>query len=98
MCPEDEIPPFEAGTTPGTMNNQELKESDPLQWNSFRRRITYTCPIGFVIERPGFNMEQQDPIPPRQESFEVECGKFSKWEPRPIDGGTYMPFCIRKKY
>ena len=57
----------------------------------------YTCPVGFVIERPAEQYgEQQDPIPPGQETFEVECGKFGRWEPRPYDDGTYMPYCIRK--
>ena len=96
FCPEEEIPTFVTGTEAGTTNYLRLKEEDPKNWNSFRRRITYTCPVGFVLERPNIFAEQQDPISPLQEEFEVECGKFAKWEPKPIDGGDYMPYCIRK--
>ena len=96
-CPEDEIPLFKNSTEAGTTNYLELKISNPEDWNSFRKRIMYTCPVGFVIERPAGQFgEQQDPIPPGQETFEVECGKFGRWEPRPYDDGTYMPYCIRK--
>ena len=97
FCPEDEIPPFKEGTQAGTINNEELKKADPEYWNKFLRRLTYTCPVGYVIERPnGDYSEQQDPVPLELETFEVECAANAVWTPRPKDGGNYMPSCIRK--
>ena len=63
----------------------------------YKKRITYTCPVGYVIEKPGniYN-EQPDPIPEELETFEVECAANAVWTPRPKDGGNYMPYCIRK--
>ena len=98
FCPEDEVPPFKENTQAGTTNYEELKEADPVYWTKYQRRITYTCPVGYVIERPnGDYSEQQDPIPKEQESFEVECAANAVWTPRPKDGGSYMPSCIRNK-
>ena len=97
FCPEDEIPPFKENTQTGTINNEELKKADPEYWNKFQRRLTYTCPVGYVIERPnGDYSEQQDPVPLELETFEVECAANAVWTPRPKDGGNYMPSCIRK--
>ena len=76
FCDEDKIPPFVNGTEPGTIDWEEKKAGNPERWNAFQSRLTYTCPIGFVIEVPGGrHNEQQDPIPVEQESFEV--GKFT---------------------
>ena len=74
-----------------------MKAADPDYWNMYQRRITYTCPSGYVIEKPGgrYN-EQPDPIPEELETFEVECASNAAWTPRPKDGGNYMPHCIRK--
>ena len=97
VCDEKEIPPFISGTVVGTIDVEAKKEADPESWNTFERRLTYTCPIGYVVERSGGDYsEQQDPIPEDQESFEVECAADSAWTPRPIQGGTIMPECIRK--
>ena len=72
FCDEDKIPPFVNGTEPGTIDWEEKKAGNPKRWNAFQSRLTYTCPIGFVIEVPGGRHdEQQDPIPVDQESFEV---------------------------
>ena len=72
-------------------------EDDPQLWNSFEKRLVYTCPVGFVIEQPGgMDSEQPDPIPVEQESFEVECAADARWTPRPLHGGTIMPACIRE--
>ena len=68
------MPQFKVGTQAGTTNYLELKEADPKYWNSYERRITYTCPLGFVIEVPGGNYaEQPDPISKDLQTFEVEC-------------------------
>ena len=76
FCDEDKIPPFVNGTEPGTIDWEDKKAGNPERWNAFQSRLTYTCPIGFVIEVPGGrHNEQQDPIPVEQESFEV--GKFT---------------------
>ena len=97
FCPEEEVPTFKDGTVAGTTNYLELKAADPDYWNKYKRRITYTCPVGYVIEKPGHRYnEQPDPIPPELETFEVECAANAAWTPRPKDGGTYMPYCIRK--
>ena len=91
------MPQFKVGTQAGTTNYLELKEADPKYWNSYERRITYTCPLGFVIEVPGGNYaEQPDPISKDLQTFEVECAANAAWTPRPLDGGDYMPSCIRK--
>ena len=97
FCPEEEVPKFKEGTVAGTTNYLELKSADPKYWNKYKSRITYTCPVGYVIEKPGnrYN-EQPDPIPEELETFEVECAANAAWTPRPKDGGTYMPYCIRK--
>ena len=58
----------------GTKNYSELKAADPDYWNSYKRRITYTCPLGYVIEKPNYNNEQPDPIPEELETFEVNFG------------------------
>ena len=72
FCDEDKIPSFVNGTEPGTIDWEEKKAGDPERWNAFQSRLTYTCPVGFVIEVPGGrHNEQQDPIPVEQESFEV---------------------------
>lgn len=72
FCDENKIPPFVNGTEPGTIDWEEKKAGNPERWNAFQSRLTYTCPIGFVIEIPGGrHNEQQDPIPVEQESFEV---------------------------
>ena len=97
VCDEKDIPPFPNNTVEGTIDLQEKKEADPLAWNTYQRRLTYTCPIGYVVERSGGDYsEQQDPIPEDPESFEVECAADAIWTPRPIQGGTVMPECIRK--
>ena len=68
-----------------------------MNWNTFRKRLVYTCPIGYVLERPfDDHTEQQDPIPEEPDSFEVECSEDAVWTPRPLHGGTVMPQCIRK--
>ena len=81
----------------GTTNYLELKEASQDFWNMYKQRITDTCPVGYVIEKPGniYN-EQPDPIPEELETFEVECAANAVWTPRPKDGGNYMPYCIRK--
>ena len=82
----------------GTTNYLELKAADPKYWNSYQKRVTYTCPLGYVIEVPGGNYnEQPDPISKDLQTFEVECAANAAWTPRPLDGGNYMPSCIRKK-
>ena len=97
FCPEEEIPKFKEGTVAGTTNYLDLKAASPDYWNMYKKRITYTCPVGYVIEKPGnvYN-EQPDPIPEELETFEVECAANAVWTPRPKDGGNYMPYCIRK--
>ena len=97
FCPEEEIPKFKDGTVAGTTNYLDLKAASPDYWNMYKKRITYTCPVGYVIEKPGniYN-EQPDPIPEELETFEVECAANAVWTPRPKDGGNYMPYCIRK--
>ena len=97
FCPEEEIPKFKDGTVAGTTNYLDLKAASPDYWNMYKKRVTYTCPVGYVIEKPGnvYN-EQPDPIPEELETFEVECAADAVWTPRPKDGGNYMPYCIRK--
>ena len=95
FCPEDEIPEFKAGTKAGTINYLDLKAADPDYWNMYERRLTYTCPRGYVIEQPSVHYEQPDPIPEELESFEVECAANAVWTPRPLNGMDYMPYCIR---
>ena len=60
-------------------------------------RITYTCPVGYVIEEPNRNDEQPEFVPLLQETFDVMCGDDANWLPLPPGGGTAMPSCIRKK-
>ena len=95
FCPEEEIPQFKAGTVAGTTNYLELKAADPDYWNMFRRRLTYTCPRGYVLEQPAVHYEQPDPIPEELDTFEVECAANAVWTPRPLNGLDYMPYCIR---
>jgi hypothetical protein len=71
FCDENNIPPFNNGTQEGTIDWRERKEEDPERWNAYEKRVTYTCPIGFVIDRPDRHNEQQDPIPTEAETFEV---------------------------
>ena len=59
------------GTEVGKINWEDQKLEDPERWNAFRSRLTYTCPVGFVIESPGHFNEQPEPIPETQEEFEV---------------------------
>ena len=97
VCPEETIPPFREDSANGTIDFLERKAEDPAEWNVFRKRLTYTCPVGHVIDRPsGDYSEQPDPIPEEQYSFEVECAEDAVWTPRPLHGGTIMPRCIRK--
>ena len=97
VCKEEDIPPFRADSAPGTTDMEERKAEDPENWNTFRRRLLYTCPVGFVIERPGGEHdEQQEPIPEEPDSFEVECEADAIWTPKPLHGGTIMPQCIRE--
>ena len=98
-CDENDIPSFANGSAVGTTNLEEMKIRNPESWNSFRQQLTYTCPIGYVVERSGGDYsEQRDPIPEDQESFTVECAADANWTPRPINGGTYMPQCIRNHF
>ena len=71
FCDEKSIPPFVNGTEVGTVNWEERKAADPERWNAFRSQLTYTCPVGFVIETPGRHDEQPEPIPETQEEFQV---------------------------
>jgi hypothetical protein len=64
----------------------------------FFLRITYTCPVGFVIEEPRNYREQPLFIPVLQETFDVECGDNAVWTPLPPGGGSAMPSCIRKLF
>ena len=59
-------------------------------------RITYTCPVGYVIEVPNRDDEQPEFVPLLQETFDVMCGDDATWVPLPPGGGTAMPSCIRK--
>ena len=98
-CDENDIPSFANGSVAGTINLEEMKFANPKSWNSFQQQLTYTCPIGYVVERSGGDYsEQKDPIPEDQESFTLECAADAKWTPRPINGGSYMPHCIRKYF
>ena len=75
----------------------EQKQLDSENWNIYKKRLTYTCPVGYLIERPnGDYTEQPDPIPEAQYTFELECAEDARWTPRPLHGGTIMPRCIRK--
>ena len=97
VCKEDEIPPFVGGSKAGTIDTEERKEEDPDNWNTFQRTLTYTCPIGYLVQKPGgHHTEQQDPIPEDPESFDVVCAEDAVWTPRPSHGGTVMPVCIRE--
>ena len=71
FCDANAIPPFVNGTEVGKINWEDQKLEDPERWNAFRSRLTYTCPVGFVIESPGHFNEQPEPIPETQEEFEV---------------------------
>ena len=72
-CSEETIPKFRNDSGVGTINVEEVKLAEPLDWNAFRKRLTYTCPVGFVIERPdGDYSEQPDPIPEEKFKFEAE--------------------------
>ena len=97
FCNESKIPQFINGTEPGTIDQEERKAIDPERWNAFGKHLTYTCPVGFVIEKPNSDSEQQDPIPTTQEQFDVECWNDATWMPVPQHGGNVMPTCIRKK-
>ena len=79
----------------GTTNYLELKAADPDYWNMYKRRLTYTCPRGYVLEQPAVHYEQPDPIPEELDTFEVECAANAVWTPRPLNGLDYMPYCIR---
>jgi hypothetical protein len=59
-------------------------------------RITYTCPVGFVIDEPNSYNEQPAFIPLLQETFVVMCGDDATWTPLAPGGGTAMPSCIRR--
>ena len=97
VCDEKTIPPFRTDSAIGTIDTEDRKLEDPLDWNTFRRRLTYTCPTGYVIENPnGVYNEQPDPIPEEKFTFEVECEADAIWTPKPLHGGTVMPRCIRK--
>ena len=72
VCDEEAIPPFRVDSAVGTIDFLDRKEEDPERWNVFQKRLTYTCPVGFIIDRPdGDYSEQPDPIPEEQYSFEV---------------------------
>ena len=97
VCDEKTIPAFRSDSAIGTIDTEDRKLEDPLSWNTFRRRLTYTCPTGYVIENPnGVYNEQPDPIPEEKFTFEVECESDARWTPKPLHGGTVMPRCIRK--
>ena len=59
------------GTEAGRINWEDQKLEDPERWNAFKSRLTYTCPVGFVIESPGKYNEQPEPIPETQDEFQV---------------------------
>ena len=92
FCDKDKIPPFVNGTGEGAIDWKERQEGNPERWNAYGGRLTYTCPLGFVLEKTGQHAEQQDPIPLHPEEFEVDCSEDATW--RPVLGA--MPSCIRK--
>ena len=97
VCKEEDILKFPDDSAVGTLDVEERKAEDPINWNIFRKRLTYTCPVGHLIERPnGDYSEQPDPIPEDPYTFEVECAEDARWTPRPLHGGTVMPRCIRR--
>ena len=72
MCDEEAIPPFREDSAEGKIDFLDRKAEDPERWNVFQKRLTYTCPVGFIIDRPdGDYSEQPDPIPEEQYSFEA---------------------------
>ena len=76
MCDEDAIPPFREDSAKGTIDFLDRKAEDPERWNVFLKRLTYTCPVGYIIDRPdGDYSEQPDPIPEEQYSFEARSYK-----------------------
>ena len=86
LCKEEDIHPFLKGSIAGTIDIEERKEDDPERWNTFQRTLTYTCPIGYLVDRPGgYHSEQQVPIPEDPETFQVECAADAVWTPRPLD-------------
>ena len=96
VCPEEELPLFPNNSAIGTTNMEEVKSLNGSEWNSWRGRVTYTCPQGYVLEVPGNFDEQQDPIPDEVDirSFIVECGDNAVWTPRLSYDSTDMPRCI----
>jgi hypothetical protein len=59
-------------------------------------RITYTCPVGYVIDNPNRDDEQPEFISLLPETFDVMCNDDATWLPLPPGGGRAMPSCIRK--
>ena len=96
VCPEEEVPKFHKDSAVGTNNVQIMKKASPEKWNGWRHNLTYTCPQGYVLDIPGNDMEQTDPIPEEEDtrSFTVQCGDNAVWTPRLLHGGTAMPKCI----
>jgi hypothetical protein len=70
----------------------------PIYLALFSFRITYTCPVGYVIEVPNRDDEQPEFVPLLQETFDVMCGDDANWLPLAPGGGNAMPSCIRKIY
>ena len=97
FCPEDELPRFPNNSAEGKTNVEEVKSLNTTHWNSWRQRVTYSCPPGYVVETSGSYFEQTDPIIDEEDlrSFSVECGNNAIWLPMAPQGYVVtMPRCI----
>ena len=62
----------------------------------YGKRITYTCPIGYVLELPSKDNEQDF----KQTKFDVRCDADARWRPvlnhSKMPDLPVMPTCIRE--
>ena len=52
VCPPDGVPSFVNNTMAGTTNLEEVMATDPENWNKYKGTVTFTCPLGSIIEQP----------------------------------------------
>ena len=94
MC-DEEVPQSPNNTIKATNDALSRRKSEP-DWNSYLKKVKYSCPPGHVLEQPNNDTEQDLGIA----EFEVMCDSDRHWRPvlsyNPFPNPPIMPECKRK--
>ena len=90
-----EVPESPNNTVQASHDGTSRNKTDPA-WNTYLKKIKYSCPEGYVLETPKNDTEQVIGI----REFDVMCDADRRWRPvlsyNPFPMEPIMPACICK--